>query len=370
MRSESLTRPWYCLQINEYFNDFLEDVMRVSDGIGGRQPSCVLVTGGSGYLATWIIADLLVRGYRVRTTVRDLARADRVRQAVAERVDPVKLSFVRADLLSDEGWDAAMEGVDFVQHVASPLGTDRSQDLVRTARVGVRHVLGAADKAGVRRVVLTSSAVAALPDDDGVVADETVWASPTDKPADLYARSKTLAERDAWTFVGTSGVALELTTVLPAFIQGPVLGQISEGSSVDVVRQLLAGKMSAVPNIGWNIVDVRDLADLHVRAMIAPEAAGERFLGAGEFLWLRDIAELLRNGLGDDAAKVPTRRVPDLVVRLGARANPVMAQIAPLLGRKDHLDATKAEKLLGWRSRPADHSILDAARSLIVGGSV
>ena len=158
----------------------------------------VLVTGGTGYLATWIIAGLLERSYRVRATVRDLTHADRVRQAVAEQTEPGNLSFVRADLLTDRGWDAAMEGVDYVQHLASPQLTDRSQDLVLTACEGVHRVLDAASKAGVRRVVLTSAAVAGLPDRDDIVADETVWASPTDKPADRYARSKTLAERDAW----------------------------------------------------------------------------------------------------------------------------------------------------------------------------
>lgn len=178
----------------------------------------VLVTGGTGYLAMWIIAGLLERSYRVRATVRDLTHADRVRQAVAEQTEPGNPSFVRADLLTDHGWDAAMEGVDYVQHLASPQLTDRSQDLVLTACEGMHRVLDAASKAGVRRVVLTSAAVAALPDRDDIVADETVWASPTDKPADRYARSKTLAERDAWAFVeatGTYGSPLNSTRTWP-----------------------------------------------------------------------------------------------------------------------------------------------------------
>jgi dihydroflavonol-4-reductase len=321
----------------------------------------VLVTGGSGYLATWVIATLLERGFRVRATVRDPARADRVRDAVAGRIDPGGLSFARADLLNDAGWDAAMEGVTYVQHVASPLTTDTSQDLVRTAREGTRRVLGAARKAGVRRVVLTSSAMAALPADGGT-ADETVWADPPAKPAHLYARSKTLAERDAWEFARETG--LELVTILPAMIQGPVLGR-GAGSSPEIIRRLLAGEMPGLPNIGWTFVDVRDLAELHVIAMTAPEAAGERFLAAGEFRWLHEIAALLRAELGDRAAEVPTRRLPDFLVRLTSRGNPAMAQIRASLGKRHVVDATKAAKVLGWRTRPVDESLLDTARGLL-----
>lgn len=330
----------------------------------------VLVTGGTGYLATWIIAGLLERSYRVRATVRDLTHADRVRQAVAEQTEPGNPCFVRADLRTDHGWDAAMEGVDYVQHLASPQLTDRSQDPVLTACEGVHRVLDAASKAGVRRVVLTSAAVAALPDRDDIVADETVWASPTDKPADRYARSKTLAERDAWAFVEATGTEMEIVTILPGFIQGPILGSTGAGSSVEIVRRLLAGEMPGLPNIGWNIVDVRDLADLHIRAMTAPEAAGQRFLAVGEFLWLREIAELLRANLTDQAAKVTTRKLSDSAVRLAAQFNPDMAQIRASLGRRQRIDTSKADKILGWRTRPAQQSILDAAHSLLAQGII
>jgi nucleoside-diphosphate-sugar epimerase len=331
--------------------------------------SFVLVTGGTGYLASWVLTGLLERGHHVRTTVRDLARARRVRDAVAERADPARLSFVQADLTADHGWDAAMEGVGHVLHVASPLVTDRSQDLVRTAREGTRRVLDAAHRAGVRRVVLTSSAATALPDRDGMVADETVWANPPDEPAHRYARSKTLAERDAWDFVATTGTTLELVTILPSLIQGPTLGQDGGGSSVEMVRRLLAGRMPGLPNIGWSIVDVRDLVDLHIRAMTAPEAAGERFLAAGEFRWMHEIAALLRDRLGNRAAKVPTRRLPDFLVRLAARGNPLMAQLRASLGRRELIDASKADKVLGWRTRPVEETLLDTAGSLLPPGT-
>jgi nucleoside-diphosphate-sugar epimerase len=330
----------------------------------------VLVTGGTGYLAKWIIAGLLERGHRVRATVRDLGRADQVRRAVAERTDPGGLTFVQADLLADSGWDEALSGVRYVQHVASPLPTDPSQDLVRTAREGVRRVLAAAGEAGVRRVVFTSSGVAARPPHAGDVYDETVWTDLDDGSLDAYARAKTQAERDAWALAGSAGSPLELVTVLAGFILGPALGREGGISSVDIVRRLLAGEVQALPNIGWEIVDVRDLADLHIRAMTAPEAAGQRFLAVGEFLWLRDIAAALREELPGHAGRIPTSEVPDDVVRLAAETNADMALPVPFLGRRGHADGSKAGRVLGWRTRPARESVVDAARGLIAHGVV
>jgi dihydroflavonol-4-reductase len=325
----------------------------------------VLVTGGTGYLASWLIVQLLERGYDVRATVRDLSRADEARAAVGEQAPADALTFVRADLLSDEGWDAAVAGADYVLHAASPLGTDRSQDLVAVAREGIKRVLTASSKAGVRRVVLTSSGIAALAGHTDDLVDETLWGETSDKPADAYARSKILSERDAWSFVSSDEGGLELTTILPGFIQGPALGHSGEGSSWELVRRLLSGKMPAIPNIGLGIVDVRDLADLHIRAMTAPQAAGERFLAVGQFLWCREIAAMLRADLGAQASKVPTRKLPNFVARLGARVSPDMALIVPMLGQHIRVDSSKAERLLDWRSRPARDSVVDAARSLL-----
>jgi dihydroflavonol-4-reductase len=325
----------------------------------------VLVTGGTGYLASWLIAGLLERGYGVRTTVRDLGRADRIRDAIGERTPAEGLTFAQADLLSDEGWDAAVTGTDYVLHAASPLPTDRSQDLVVVAREGVNRVLDASVKAGVRRVVLTSSGFAAAAGHVDDLVDETFWGETSNKPVDAYARAKVLSERDAWSFVNSDDSGLELTTILPGLIQGPALGRTGDGSASEITQRLLAGKMPALPNIGWGIVDVRDVADLHIRAMTAPQAAGERFLAVGEFLWWREIAEILRAQLGEQASKVRTRKLPDLVVRLGARVNPDMAMLVPMLGQHIRVDSSKADRLLSWTTRPATDSILDAARSLI-----
>jgi dihydroflavonol-4-reductase len=332
------------------------------------QVRTVLVTGGSGYLASWVIVALLRQGFNVRTTIRNLAKADEVRAMIAGQIDPNgRLAFFAADLLKDEGWARAAEGSDGVIHVASPM---QGQDVVTPAREGTRRVLEAAACAGARRVALTSSVAAALPPlGQAGTIDETLWTERPDQPLYQYPRAKTLAERDAWTFVREKGRGLELTTVLPGFIQGPVMGADYSGS-VDVVALMLRGKMPATPRIGFGIVDVRDLAELHVRALLSPAAAGERFLAMGDFLWLSDFAAILRARFGQKAAKAPTRVMPDWLVRIMARFNPQLAELAPDLGVRRTADASKAERLLGWKTRPAQESVADAARSLIERGLV
>ncbi|MFI5845904.1 NAD-dependent epimerase/dehydratase family protein [Catenuloplanes sp. NPDC051500] len=323
----------------------------------------VLVTGGSGFAAGYILRELLRRGYRVRTTVRSLSRADTVRRRVATDGD---LSFVAADLLHDDGWDAAADGMDFVVHTASPMpvGEFRGQDVIRPAREGTRRVLEAARRAGVRRVVLTSSTAAAMPATRGAPADESVWTDLPDEPRHIYPRAKTLAEQDAWRLVRGWADGPELTTVLPANIQGPALDD-DFAPSVGLIRLMLAGKMPVLPRTGYAIVDVRDLAVLHADAMTAPAAAGQRFIAAGDFLWFADMARILRERLGDRAAKVPRRQLPNWVVRAAAPFNAEMAQLAPSLGVRSRLSAAHAETLLGWRTRPAADSITDAATSLL-----
>lgn len=345
----------------------MQDVSRVD-----RQRT-VLVTGGSGYVGSWAIVELLRLGYSVRTTVRSLSREKEVRAMIAGQVDAAdRLSVFAANLLQDDGWESAIEGSDYVLHVASPMpiGEFRGQDVIRPGREGVRRVLQASLNAGVKRVVLTSSTAAAMLKQNGQTkVNETIWTDLPDKSIYNYPRAKTLAEQDAWEIMSKAGGAMELTTVLPSSIQGPVLGA-DYSASVDIVGLMLKGKMPAVPRIGFNIVDVRDLADLHIRAMTSPEAAGQRIIGAGEFLWFSDIAKLLRDNLGERASKVRSRTLPDWIVRIGALFNAEMAQIAPSLGSFAEIDTTKADRLLGWRTRTVKSTILDTANSLIERGLV
>lgn len=329
----------------------------------------VLVTGGTGFIAGWCIADLLAQGYDVRTTVRSASKEASVRAAMANaRVANHRLRFFIADLTSDSGWDKAVAGCDYVLHVASPIGSSALRDvdaMIASAREGTLRVLRAATKAGVKRVVMTSAAAAARPPfGSDRVSDETVWTDTTDRKFDAYRLSKVLAERAAWDFTRDEGNGTTLTTILPSAVFGPVLSKESVGSA-SIIRGLLNGKPPAIPRFGFYVVDVRDLADAHVRAMTAPEAAGERFIVAGEFLWMKDIAAVLRAKLGKRAESVPTRGMPDIVVRILALFNPQMRMLALDLDRKNSLSSEKARRMLGFAPRPVEVTLAECAESLL-----
>jgi dihydroflavonol-4-reductase len=337
-------------------------------------PGTVLVTGGTGFIGGWCIADLVAKGYTVRATVRDLTRSGQVTEAISRTVDrKPAIEFVTADLNADDGWDQAMAGVRAVMHVASPMGIiggGSAESLVSTTFGGVERVFAAAGAAGVERIVMTSAANASSPSSyaSGGVTDETLWTDPDDPTLIPYRRAKTLAEQLAWDLAGKPG-SPELVTILPGAVFGPVLSASTVGS-VGIIGRMLEGKMRRLPRIGFEIVDVRDLGRLHSLALVEPRAAGERFLGTGDFLWMRDMANVLRCELGVAAERVPTRGVPDFLVRLAARRDPALREVAPTLGRRHRHSTTKARDLLGWNPRPATQTIVDCARSLIDLGIV
>lgn len=328
----------------------------------------VLVTGGSGFIGGWCIVELLRRGYTVRTTVRSLDKAPAVRAAIARQVDPGdRLTFHAAELTADPGWDEAVRGCDFVLHVASPLGTGAPRDanvLIVPARDGALRVLRAAVAAGVKRVVLTSSVAAVGGVGTDSVRDETDWTDLTTPRLDPYRQSKTIAERAAWDYIAAEGGQTELATVLPSLVIGPVLTAENLGS-VQAIDRLVFGKIPGIPRLGFTIVDVRDVVDLHLRAMTMPEAAGERFIAATKFLWMREIADVLRARLGERAAKVPTRNLPDIVPRMMSIFDRPLRYVTRNLGRSNTFSSAKAQRVLGWAPRPVEDSIAETAESLL-----
>lgn len=332
----------------------------------------VLVTGGTGFLASWCIAALLERGHDVRTTVRSLGREEAVRAALAiAGEDPGdRLTVVEADLTDDDGWPDAVAGCRYILHVASPFPPAQPKDpddLIVPARDGALRVIRAALDAGVERVVMTSSiaAVGRSPDDarDRPLTEED-WTDGADTSLTPYVRSKTIAEQAAWALVREAGAEQRLAVVNPGLIVGPVLSD-DFSYSIQLIERLMAGKMPAVPKLGFTYVDARDVADLHIRAMTQSEAGGKRFLAVDRFLWTTETAAILRDRLGDEARKVPTRTAPNFMVRAMGLFDPAIRTVTSDLGRRTDYSSALARGLLGWSPRPVEDAIEDTARSLI-----
>lgn len=336
----------------------------------------VLVTGASGFIAQQLILDLLEQGHQVRGTVRSLAKGDALKTALGShtpRADEIEL--VEADLESDKGWSEAVAGVDVIHHLASPFpmaSPKNADDLIRPAREGTLRVLRAAKAAGVDRVILTSSCAAIAYGWDKLpeVFTEKDWSNP-DNEADCraYAASKTLAEKAAWDYVGGEGKGIQLTTINPVAVFGPIRSAQVK-TSVGVIAQLMAGKFPALPNAGIQVVDVRDVSAAHIAAMNDPAASGERFIVANEFYWMKDFARVLREAHPDRASKIPTRRLPDFVVRLLALFVGDMKTIAAELGKRRFSSSDKVRKLLGRDLIPGDEAIRASAETLIRYGAV
>ncbi len=331
--------------------------------------STVLVTGGSGFIASHAILQLLAAGHRVRTTVRSLKREGAVRAMLtAGGADAAGVTFIAADLESDAGWREAVVGCEYVLHVASPFPASapkNEDDLIVPARDGTLRVLRASRDAGVRRVVLTSSFAAIGYGHEPRTApfDETDWTVPGAGVAP-YVKSKTVAERAAWDFMAEEGGDLELSVVNPVAVFGPVLGP-DYSTSILLLKRLLAGSMPGCPRLYFGVVDVRDVADLHLRAMTNPAANGERFLAvAGNSMSILEMARVLKDRMGAVAARVPTRQLPDWLVRIAGFWDPTVRQIVPELGKVKNASNAKARSMLGWAPRSNEEAILAAGESL------
>lgn len=333
----------------------------------------VLVTGATGFIAGHIIHQLVEAGHEVTGTARSVSRGKVLSETLSQYAGkPVSVAIREADLTSDAGWADAVSGMDYVQHIASPIPTNLPKDhdeLIVPARDGALRVLRAAKEAGVKRVVMTSSMAAIAygwGDKRPKLLTEEHWSNPDNlKDNTAYTRSKTIAERAAWEYVQGKGQGLELATINPSAVLGPVMsGDFS--ASVEILTQLLSGKLPGTPRVGFGIVDVRDVADAHVKAMTVPAAAGERFLVSDRFMWFSEVADTLRGQLPPKyEKKLPKGELPGWMLKLMATINPAVKQVIPELNRERQVSNEKARRVLGWTPRTAEEAIISGAKSLI-----
>ncbi|KOP39031.1 aldehyde reductase [Flavobacterium sp. WLB] len=336
----------------------------------------VLVTGGSGFIAVHCILKLLKEGYSVKTTLRSLNRQDEVKQML--KVGGIStfenLSFIQADLSSDKNWDEAVKGCEFVLHVASPtpaIQFTHEDELINPAKDGVLRVLKASRDANVKRVVLTSAfgAVGMGHKNRKKPYTEEDWTN-IDSNIHAYQKSKTIAEQTAWEFIKNEGGNLELSAVNPVGVMGPLLGA-DYSHSHQMIKQMLEGDIKACPKISSCYIDVRDVADLHLLAMTDPKANGERFLATtGNVLSMLDVAKILKNKLGNEADKVPTKELPNWVLKASALKKPSLKMLVTLLGQYMQASGEKAKKTLNWSPRSNEEAILATAESLLKLGLI
>lgn len=335
----------------------------------------VLVTGGSGFIASYCIIALLNNGYKVRASLRSLNRVADVKQmlSVGGIKDFGDLSFVQADLSQETGWLEAAKGCTYIIHPASPTpnpAAKHEDEYIIPAVNGVLFVMRAAKSAGVKRVVLTSAfgAIGIGTNKKSPYTEED-WSDLTqDLPA--YQKSKTLSEKAAWEYIDGEGKGLELAVVNPVGVFGPVLGP-DYSHSIQSIQQMLNGSLKGVPKIRFVYVDVRDVADLHLKAMINPAANGQRFLAtSGKAISMLDIAGILRTGLGIQAANVPSKELPNWLIRFIALFNPKVRLVVPHLGMVKEASNEKASRLLGWYPRSSKDAVLATGQSLVDLGLV
>ena len=336
-------------------------------------PKTVLLTGASGYIAKHIALQLLEAGYDVRGTVRDMSRADEVTKAVQPHLSDAadlgeRLTFVTLDLNADDGWDAAMDGVDVLMNTASPfpmVQPKNEDDLIRPAVDGALRALRAAHNAGVSRVVLTSSTAAIsgseLPPGD-TAFDETNWTNPADPDASAYTRSKTLAEQAAWSFVRDKAPEMKLTTVNPGFVLGAPLDK-NFGTSIAVIERLLRAKDPMLPDIGFTTVDVQDVAEMHVTVIDKPETFGQRIMTVDRFMSFTQLAQAIKTAHPN--RKIITRVAPHFAVRFLGIFDPAIKSILPSLGRVDRVDNSRAMSIFGRGMRQAHKAAVSSADYLI-----
>ena len=337
----------------------------------------VLVTGGTGFVGVHCILQLLEQGYIVRTTLRSLSRKNEVIEMLKNGgiTSFENLSFIEADLCSDANWDEAVKNCSYVLHVASPISLSipkHEDEMIKPAVEGTLRVLQAARRANVKRVVLTSSfaAIGYSHNDPGKMITEEDWTNPADKHLSAYLKSKVLAEKAAWEYINNEAAGPDLAVINPMAILGPLLSnKLSSGH--ELLKRLFDGSMKAIPKITLGITDVRDVADMHVRAMTNPRASGQRFLAlSGGTLSLPEVAVLIKQKLGASAKSITNKTAPDWLIRVVALFNAAARSIVPQLGRTKNASNEKAKALLQWKPRSNEEAVISAAESLFAYGII
>lgn len=329
----------------------------------------VLLTGISGYIGNHCAAELLKQGYRVRGSLRNLSKSEQVLQAIRTEVDPAdKVEFCQLDLLKDAGWDEAMQGIDFVLHVASPFINKEPKDenlYIKPAVEGTLRALKAAKKANVKRVVVTSSMVSMLENaDKSIKIDPNSWTNVQAKNVSAYAKSKTLAEKSAWDFINnqTGEHAMELTVVNPGPVFGPTLSGNLSGASLGLFTQMMTGKLPLLPQAAINMSDVRDIAKIHVLALENESAAGKRFIVTtpNPYKFQEMAAILQSNGY----PKVSTRLAPNFLLRFLGNFDREARSMRAFIGKTYHGDISSTVKTFNWQPIDFEKTVVDTAKSI------
>ena len=327
----------------------------------------VLVTGASGFIAEHCIIELLKNGYSVKGSLRSMNREQEVRDAIKTGANDENLEFCKLDLLEDDGWEDAMLDCDYLMHVASPFVIEDPKDeneLIKPAKEGTLRALNAAKKAGIKRVVLTSSVAAVNSHMMSGTSDHTTWTDINSKYVTPYQKSKTIAEKAAWDFYNNqdSNNKMELTVINPGGVMGPQLGNDLGGASTQIVSQLISGKFPMIPALSFPFIDVRDVAILHLKAMTTPEADGKRFIAAhSEPTWMYQVAEVL-SAAGYE--KIKLKKAPSFMLKLIGLFDNKTKSLVPMLDKYVPCDNSQTVKILNWEPMPWEQAFIEHAKSI------
>ena len=327
----------------------------------------VLVTGASGFIAEHCIIELLKNGYSVKGSLRSMNREQEVRDAVKTETDDTKLEFCKLDLLEDDGWEDAMWDCDYLMHVASPFVIEDPKDeneLIKPAKEGTLRALNAAKKAGIKRVVLTSSVAAVNSHMMSGTSDHTTWTDINSKYVTPYQKSKTIAEKAAWDFYNNqdSNNKMELAVINPGGVMGPQLGNDLGGASTQIVSQLISGKFPMIPALSFPFIDVRDVAILHLKAMTTPDADGKRFIAAhSKPTWMYEVAEVL-SAAGYE--KIKLKKAPSFMLKLIGLFDNKTKSLVPMLDKYVPCDNSQTVKVLNWKPMPWEQAFIEHAKSI------